>query len=382
MNFSADTIEGAPLPEPGKQGWVKDPTMTGLAVMVLPTGVKTWYFTRKVAGRLKRVRLGAWPEVGIAQARRMAKKVHAEQEAGRGFMPKEPEAPKRTVGDIFAWWVEAHAQRRKRSWAQDLGVFRIYMESELGALPAELVTKAQVRQLHGAWGGNRGHYGANRALALLRAVFNRAISDGMVPGPNPADGVDPWPEESRDRRLQGDELARLLQALEERGNQGPAGRDFADLVLLALMTGQRQGNLLAMRWADVDMAGKLWRIPAAAAKGKRPIEVPLLEAEMAIMERRRLLVDEAVEWVFPATKGEGHRVQSHKAWKAFLAQAGLEDLRMHDLRRTMGSLLADAGVSLPVIGKALGHTSASATQVYARVGVGPVRDAKARVLGF
>lgn len=382
MDFTAQTVEEAALPPKGKQAWLKDPALPGLAILVLPTGVRTWYYTRKIAGRLVRTRIGAWPEVPIAQARKLARKVQAEQEAGRAFLPKAP-APKRLLlSEVFAWWLEAHAKRRKRSWAQDLGTWRLYLEPELGQLPAADLGKAVLREAHAGWGEQRGRYGANRALALLRAVLNRAISDGLVPGPNPAEGVEPWPEESRDRRLQGDELKRLLDALEARGKEGVPGRDFADLVLLALMTGARQGNLLAMRWADVDLIAQIWRIPAAAAKGKRPIEVPLLEAELAILQRRLEGCQNGCEWVFPASKGDGHRVQSHKAWKVFLAQAGLEDLRMHDLRRTMGSLMADAGVSLPVIGKALGHHSTAATQVYARVSLGPVREAKARALGW
>ena len=145
-----------------------------------------------------------------------------------------------------------------------------------------------------------------------------------------------------------------------------------DFFLLALLTGARRGNVASMRWDDVDPTWKLWRIPGEVAKGGQPIVVPLVDAALAILTRRKATAN-GNPWVFPSYGKSGHIVEVKGAWKRILTAAGLSDVRPHDLRRTLGSWQAIGGASLPIIGRSLGHSQPATTQVYARLQLDPVR---------
>lgn len=117
----------------------------------------------------------------------------------------------------------------------------------------------------------------------------------------------------------------------------------------------------------------MWTIPAAKAKAGEVIRIPLSSVALQILENRKLT--SASEWVFPGRGKSGHLEEPKTAWKRILKRAELTDLRLHDLRRTLGSWQAATGASLPIIGKSLGHKSLAATQIYARLDLDPVRAA-------
>ena len=148
--------------------------------------------------------------------------------------------------------------------------------------------------------------------------------------------------------------------------------------MLALYTGARKGNILAMRWDEVDTQRAAWRIPVA--KNGDPLVLPLEPLELAILARRRGAIKGP--WVFPgrADSETGHLVDGRKPWERIRDRAGLVDFHVHDLRRTHGSLMADTGASLPIIGRALGHKDSDSTAIYARLDLGPVREAKRAAL--
>jgi integrase len=141
-----------------------------------------------------------------------------------------------------------------------------------------------------------------------------------------------------------------------------------------------------MAWDEVDIDEAIWRIPPSKAKNKSGHTVPLIDEVLEILKRRMRelgVVDEQGEvieahtpWVFPSEEGQtGHLVDPRKQWAKLLVDAGLEDLRIHDLRRTMGSWQAGRKESLTIIGKALGHKSIQSTKIYARLDTAPVREA-------
>jgi len=127
-----------------------------------------------------------------------------------------------------------------------------------------------------------------------------------------------------------------------------------------------------MGWLQIDFNLKIWTISAADAKGEETITVPLLPPVLEILKRRNKTA--TTEWVFLGTGRTGHLVEPKGAWKRILKTAGLSDLRLHDLRRTLGSWQAIVGSSLLVIGKSLGHKSASSTEIYARLSNTAVRQ--------
>ncbi len=127
-----------------------------------------------------------------------------------------------------------------------------------------------------------------------------------------------------------------------------------------------------MRWEDVNLDGACWRIPHT--KNDEPLLVHLPDKAVEILRRRQSEADGS-PWVFATWSKSGHLEEPKTAWKRIIKRAGLTDIRIHDLRRTLGSWQALAGVSLPIIGASLGHKSLKATQVYARLTRTPIVDA-------
>jgi integrase len=232
--------------------------------------------------------------------------------------------------------------------------------------PLSGIRKADCQALHSRVGREHGRYAANRLLALLRAMFNKADGVGYE-GPNPTAGIKKFPEEKRDRFLHGHELKAFFQSLADEPNA-----TLRDYFAVALFTGGRKSNVLAMRWEDVDLAAGIWRIPET--KSGIPVVVPLTAPVLAILQARQETTN-GCPWVFPGRGKTGHLVEPKTAWKRIIERAGLEDVRPHDLRRSLGSWMAMTGAGLPLVGKMLGHTQAQTTQIYARLAVDPVRQA-------
>ena len=158
-------------------------------------------------------------------------------------------------------------------------------------------------------------------------------------------------------------------ALDEEPND--TARDF---FRVALFTGARRGNVLEMRWADVDLDAATWRIPHT--KNGTPQTVTLAPPVVDLLVRRRDLarLDKSLSpYVFPGNGKTGHYVEPKSAWRRILKRADIPDARIHDLRRTLGSWQAITGASLPIIGKSLNHKNPSTTAIYARLDLEPVR---------
>jgi integrase len=194
-------------------------------------------------------------------------------------------------------------------------------------------------------------------------------------GTNPAIGVKKFKEQKRDRFILHDELPKFMEALEVEPN-----KNMRDLFLICLYTGARCGNVLSMRWEDLDFSINEWRIPDT--KNGEPVRIPLIEQALEVLTSR-LCLKESTPWVFPSMDSKSGHLESPKAaWKRILDRAGLKNLRIHDLRRTCGSYQAIAGVSLVVIGKSLGHKSPQSTAIYARLSNDPVREGMKAAFNF
>jgi len=173
-------------------------------------------------------------------------------------------------------------------------------------------------------------------------------------------------EISRDRFIQGDELNAFFTALNNEPN--PTIRDY---IYLSLFTGARRDNVLSMKWSEISLSEGTWRIPMT--KNGTPQNIPLPKPIIELLKERRNMIDKSEVFVFPGSGKTGHLVEPRKGWERLLAQAKIADLRLHDLRRTMGSWQAKTGASLVVIGKSLNHKSTQTTAIYARLDMDPVR---------
>ena len=369
MQFTKARIT-ALQPAPGKRVTVYDLAQQGLCVRVTPAGAKTFYCVRKVDGKVEWVRIGDAATVTIETARNAVAKIINDIAAGTN--PAEQKRIKKaemTFSGLFAEWAKECTAKGKKSLGNDERNYRLHLQG-LARKKLTDIQRQHIRTLHNKIGRESGIYQANRVLALARAVFNFGIKTLDIPNlSNPAAGLKMNREESRDRRLHPDEMPRFFEALAAEENP-----DIRDYIMLSLLTGARRSNVLAMTWAEVNLERRQWVIPGSKAKAKESITVPLSNAAIEVLQARAEATG-AQGWVFPSTGKTGHLVEPKKGWARLLERAGIEDLRLHDLRRTLASFQIDAGVSLAVIGKGLGHQSQQTTAVYARLAQDPVADA-------
>jgi integrase len=353
----------------------KDTEEKGLQLLVSHSGSKVFYLYKKIQGRPQRIRLGSFPDISIEQARKKA--TQAKSQIAEGTNPNEEKKRLRadiSFGDYFVHhYLEEHAKPNKKSWQQDEKLNRLYL-AKLQTRKMSSISKDEIEKLHRSLTQDKGAYSANRVLALVSTVYNRAIEKGWH-GVNPVQGIKKNKEKSRDRFVQGDELQRFFAAVAEVPNEL-----MRDYFLISLFCGQRRSNIMAMRWDQIDFKLKFWYIPDT--KSGDPHTVVLIDPALEILQRRKRNAES--EWVFPSdVSASGHLEEPKRSWQSLLKRAQIENLRIHDLRRTLGSYQAITGASLPIIGKSLGHKSINATAIYARLQNDPVRasmDAAAKAM--
>lgn len=368
-NLTKAIIDALPAADAGKRYFVYDAKTRGLAVRVTDKGAKSFYIYRWAAGKPQQIKIGPYPDLTIEQARKRADELNGAIALGRD-VGEERRAVREdpTFGDLFAWYLEAHAKPRKRSWKKDADQFRLYLGA-LASMKCAKVSRGQVRAVHSEVATKAGPYAANRTLALIRTVFNKAIAHDVLTVANPATGIEMMPEVSRDRRLLPHEVSSFIEAV----TAEPSG-EIRDWVLVSLYTGARKANVLAMRWDELDFKARTWRIPLT--KNGTAQTIPLEDAELEILNRRKVEAKSGCPWVFPGTGATGHLADPKAGWARILERAGIQDLRIHDLRRSLASFMVDSGASMAVIGKALNHQSQATTAIYARLSLDPVREAK------
>jgi len=344
-----------------------DTRTSGLCVCVTHKGTKTYYLYKKVNGRPQRIRLGVFPGMPLDTARMVAEKMLGD--VAMGADPAEERRARRevmTFAELFAWYMDHHSRPHKKTWRVDQQQYDRYLKKRWAGRKINTIRKRDAQALHTKIGADHGHYAANRLRALVHTVFNQAIDKGLCEGPNPTQGVKKFTEKKRDRFLDGEELKRFFLALDEE----PSDK-VRDYLKVALFTGARRTNVLEMQWEEIDFATHLWRIPDT--KTGEPLVVPLTQQALDVLTQRREYADGS-PWVFPGVGKTGHLTDPTRIWKRVLRRAGLENLRLHDLRRTLGSWQAMTGASLHVIGKSLGHKQTSTTEIYARLQTDPIRE--------
>lgn len=375
QNFTKRYIESLDAAAPGKRRYVYDTHTRSLAISITDRGVKTFVFYRWIAGRPHRLFLGRYPDMSIEQARGKAAE-HAAAIA-RGENPADKRRRDReemTLQEFFNEYLERHAKARKLTWREDESKFKQYLASSIDGINLAVrklstITKADMAALHVKI-GRKHPVTANRVMILASSIFGRAAQWGLWTGENPCKGIERYKEVSRDRFLQADELPRFFKALEQEPDE-----DWRDFFHISLLTGARRANVLAMRWDDLTLSKQRneWRIPKT--KSGRPHSLPLTLEAVKILKRRLNDAGENAVYVFPGEGKKGHLREPKKAWKRVLKAAGIKDLRIHDLRRTLGSWQVATGASLAIVGRTLAHSNPSTTAIYARLNLDPVRAA-------
>lgn len=345
-----------------------DRVVPGLALRVSPRGVKTWALRYRIGRRLRRWTIGSAPTLSLADAREQARAALRRVPLGHDpALAKQERRDADTFGDVAARYLTEYAQPRKRSWKDDRRLLTSEVLPQWRHRPAREIRRRDAREVIEAVARRGAPILANRLRALLHKLFAFAVAGELVDS-NPVTAVPrPGVERQRDRVLREDEIRTLWMALDAQ----PA--EMAAAFKLRLITAQRGGEVVNMRWSDVDVAGGWWTIPAEHSKNKLPHRVPFTPPAIAILEALRARVDEALT----ARKARGHDdgkapiyvlagARGKRQRSAAAATFGIPDFIGHDLRRTAASYMASAGVSRLVISKVLNHVERGVTAVYDR----------------
>ncbi|BCL59474.1 integrase [Desulfomarina profundi] len=359
-----------------KRLYFYDAGQPALSLCITPAGTKSFQFQAWDRARGKSVTksIGKYPSVAINHARQLAANLLTEVNKGVDVIEAAKAIKNEdTLAVIFSRWLDVYAKPHKKSWDEDKRRYTLYIDKPLGSKPISWFSPNKIRKWHSditklpkqRGTGTITGTTANRALALLSTIFSQMAPER----PNPCKSVKKFREQSRDRFLQPSELQRFFDGL-AKPETPPTLRDY---LLLSIYTGARRNNVMQMKWVDIDFDQHLWRIPASQSKNAEVMIVPLVAPAIQILKTRKAKTSSV--FVFDSSRSKsGHIEEPKRAWKSLLKRANLSDVRIHDLRRTMGSYQTMTGASSTVVGKTLGHKSQSATAVYARLNLDPVRS--------
>jgi integrase len=357
-NLTAAFVHALKPPERGQIDYW-DTHLSGFGLRISEGGRKAWTVFYRHRGRLRRLTLGHYPTLSLADARQLAKA--ALRDAQHGLDPagaKRDANSAESFADLGTLYLERHAKIMKRTWREDeRKIRRELLPRWANRKAAEIGRKDVIILLDSIVARGSGVL-ANRTRGLISKIFNFGIRRGIVEL-NPAQGVEnPGQEHQRDRVLSEDETRALWHALD---SERPK---IAAIFRLALLTAQRRGEVLGMRWDELDLEGAWWTIPAERSKNGLAHRVPLGPRAFAILRELQNPPPGPIQ-VFPGSKG-GQPIANIKKPMRRLIQRSEVDFRFHDLRRTAASLMTGLGISRLVVGKILNHVERGVTAIYDR----------------
>lgn len=362
------------LPPPEKGNRITyDTEVRGFGARITAGGSISFILNYRAGHRERRYTIGAYPDWSVAAAREQAKRL--KRQVSLGFDPmgdRHEDRTAATVKELAERYFQEHAVHKvERAQKDDRSMIEKLILPELGAIKVKDVRYDDIDRLHRAVSGTK-PIRANRMAQLLSKMFKLAVRWGYRPD-SPVVGVRKNPEHKRQRYLSDGELKRLIGALDSHPN-----RTSANAVRLLLLTGARRGEVLNATWDQFNLDQGIWIKPSAHTKQKKEHRVPLSSAAVALLtdikpERK----DET--HVFPGKNPNEPLKEIKRFWDSLCEKAELIDFRIHDLRHTYASILASAGLSLPVIGALLGHTQPNTTARYSHLFDDPLREATEKV---
>jgi integrase len=382
---------------PGKdREFLWDEALAGFGVVAFPTGKKSYLAQFRHAGRSRRSVLGDHGRLTPDEARSAAKRLLGAAEQG-----VDPIAAKRaarsvpTFGEIASSFLESHVRtKRKPRTAEGYEILlRRHILPAISSMRITDVRRVHVSRLHASISSVTPG-AANRAVSLVSAIWNWAARrDEVSFEKNPARGIERNPEEDKERYLTIAELGRLGDTLRLAETEGllwepdktsakakhaprPENRrTIADpfavaAIRLLILTGARLREILHAQWRDLDVDRGMIHLPDSKT-GRKPIY--LSAAALAVLNDLPRLAGNP--FIIPGAKKGAHRADLKNPWTAVCAHAGLEGLRIHDLRHSFASIGAGSGMGLPILGRLLGHKQPATTQKYAHLDADPLRKA-------
>lgn len=348
-----------------------DGELTGFGVRVRKSGRKNYVVQTRVADRLRWFTIGQHGPFTPEDARAAALEILAQAKRGidpRGKKATPPAVPVMTdLGKRFLGeYVTAHCKPKTR---EDYGYcVNLFIVPAVGAMNVADVTRKEVAELHHSM--REKPYQANRTLAVLSKMFSLAEVWGWrADGSNPCRHVKRYKERPRERFLSPEEIDRLGAVLREAEAEMPSAVAAFRLLLL---TGCRLSEIQTLRWEYVKP--ECIELPDTKTGGRA---VPLGPEARAVLDGLPREADNP--WVIAGKLPGSHLTDLQRPWRRIRARAGLQDVRIHDLRHSFASRALALGESLTMIGKLLGHTQVQTTARYAHLARDSVQSAAARV---
>jgi len=359
MPFTARWIEAVKPPATGQVDYF-DTHPPGVGLRVAPSGRKTWFLMYRYNGRLRRLTLGTYPVLSLAEARQRA--MTARHTVAQGEDPalhKQTLSQAPTVATIAQHYLELYAKVHKKSWRDDARLLAKEVLPLWGTRKAYDIRRRDVIALLDQLVERGAPIQANRVLALVRKMFNWAVSRDLLDG-NPCLQVKPpGKEQQRERVLQDDEIRAVWAAF---GQLSPVLEAYFKLRLL---TAQRGGEVRSMQWEHVDLETGWWTIPASSTKNGLAHRVPLSLPAQDIVRTLSSTPGQG-PWVLRSSRRVGHPITSvHQATQHVIACSHVSFVP-HDLRRTAASHITSMGFPRLVVAQILNHVEPGVTKVYDR----------------
>ena len=354
-----------------------DADIKGFGVRVHPSGRKVYLVKYRLDGRVIKKTIGPHGAIPPAAARARAAEIITAAMTGRDLTGRvlSPPTDTTTMHELAGRFLDEHVPVHcKPSTAHSYGIaIRQHVVPRLGSLSVASVTRADVADLHRAMRATP--YAANRTLGILSAMFSAAELWGLRPqGSNPCRYVKRFRERKRERFLSDAEYRRLGAVLREAESTGTESAAAVAAIRLLMLTGCRLSEIMNLRWEDVSLQAGELRLRDSKTGAKRVHLGGPAVAVLRGMERK-----EGNPWVI-AGRRPGTRIASlHFPWARIRKRAGLEDVRLHDLRHSFASGGLLVGEGLPMIGKLLGHSHVQTTARYAHLADDPVKAAADRI---
>ena len=364
-------VKALPTPATGNK-ITYDEDLKGFGVRVTANGSRSFVLNFHIAGRERRMTIGAYPAWTVAAARKRAGELI--QDIDRGIDPLESEKRDRaapTVAALWSWYRERYVSgMADRSQRDVASMWTKYILPKFGPTKLANLTSGDIDDLHREI-STHAKVRANRVCESFRAALNKAHREGWIER-NPANGFRRNKEEPKDRYLTPEDVAMVFRYLDQMPN-----RQAANAIRLLIFTGARRGELLNATWDQFDLDKAMWVKPSSHTKQRRTHRTPLSVEAVELLKAMK--ADATGDLVFPSATSDGPIPDIKRPWDRLRKETGLTDLRIHDLRHTFASLLISGGESLAVIGKLLGHSQHQTTMRYAHLMDDPLRSATNKI---
>ena len=373
QRLTSAAVKKLPPPAAGERIHYDD-LVSGFGARITSRGVRSFVLNyRTRAGRERRFTIGRFPDWSVVGARDEAKRLRRLIDAGGdplADIETSRDAP--TMAELIDRYESEQLPRRRASTQIDYrSIIAKYLRPAFKHLKVADISFVDIDRLHRRISKAGHKRRANTVVAVLSKILSLAIKWKMRTD-NPAKYIERNSEHHRRRYLRDDELARLVVALAAHPDQ-----TVANVIRILLLTGARRGEVLAMRWDDIDLGAGVWSKPASSTKQDEPHQVPLSAPARQLLSG--LQRSDSAEYVFAGAGRSGHVVELKRAWRRICRAAGITGLRVHDLRHSFASQLASGGASLPLIGALLGHATPATTARYAHLHHDPMRAAAEKV---